>query len=147
MVTYHQTILWSPVQRNMRSRARMTALPLTRLQRLQRPVCAADLELGKTYEYTGKIIVVDKGETAPILERYKDKDPSLPFALVQGQVKDSSGKPVPGAFVIISKEGAYKETVKSHGAEAVKTDILQPLVWEKTDAIGKFSSRLPQRNV
>lgn len=104
------------------------------------------IEPGKTYEYTGEIIVVDKGETAPILERYKEKDPSLPFALVQGQVKDSSGKPVPRAFVIISKEGAYKETVKSHGAEAVKKDILQPLVWKMTDAKGKFSMRLPQGN-
>lgn len=102
------------------------------------------IEPGQTYVYTGEILVTDKGETAPILERYLDKDTSIPSAMVQGEVKDSSGKSIPNAYIIVSKEGAYKETVKSHGADAVKKGILQPLAWKIADKDGKFSMRLPQ---
>lgn len=102
------------------------------------------IEPGKRYVYTGEILVTDKGETAPVLERYLEKDSSIPAAAVQGEVKDSSGKTVPGAYIIVSKKGSYKETVKSHGADKVKNDILQPLVWKIADQDGKFSMRLPQ---
>lgn len=102
------------------------------------------IEPGKTYTYTGEILVTPKGETAPILERSLEKNPSMAAARVQGQVKDASGKPVPYAAVIVSKKGGYKETVKSHGADAVKKDILQPLVWKIADKDGNYSLRLPK---
>ncbi len=102
------------------------------------------IESGKTYVYTGEILVTDKGETAPILERYLEKDASIPAASVQGEVKDSNGKTVPNAYIIVSKKGSYKQTVKSHGADSLKKDILQPLVWKIADANGKFAMRLPQ---
>lgn len=102
------------------------------------------IEPGKKYVYVGEVLVIDKGETAPVLERYLEKDASIPAAAVQGEVKDSSGKMVPGAYIIVSKKGTYKETVKSHGADKLKKDILQPLVWKIADANGKFSMRLPQ---
>lgn len=102
------------------------------------------IEPGQSYVYTGELLVIDRGETAPVLERYLDKEPSIPAAVVRGEVKDSGGKSVPGAYVIVSGRGGYKETVKSHGADAVKKDILQPLVWKIADKDGKFSMRLPQ---
>lgn len=102
------------------------------------------IEPGKSYVYTGELLVIDRGETAPILERYLEKDPSIPAATVRGVVKDSSGKSVPGAYLIVSKKSGYKETVKSHGANKVKKDIMQPLVWKIADQDGKFSLRLPQ---
>lgn len=102
------------------------------------------IESGKKYVYDGEILVIDKGETAPVLERYIDKNPSIPAAIVQGEVKDSSGKSVAGAYIIVSKKGSYKETVKSHGADTVKKDILQPLVWKIADEKGRFSMPLPQ---
>ncbi|MDL2267525.1 CehA/McbA family metallohydrolase [Desulfovibrio sp. OttesenSCG-928-G15] len=102
------------------------------------------IEPGKSYVYVGEILVIDKGETAPVLERYLEKDPAIPAAVVQGEVKDSSGKNVAGAYIIVSKKGSYKETVKSHGADALKKDILQPLVWKIAAEDGKFSMRLPQ---
>ena len=102
------------------------------------------IEPGKSYVYNGEILVIDKGETVPVLERALEKDPSIPAAMVQGEVKDSSGKVVPGAYIIVSKKGSYKETVKSHGADKLKKDILQPLAWKIADKDGKFSMRLPQ---
>lgn len=102
------------------------------------------IEPGKSYVYNGEILVIDKGETAPVLERYLDKDSSIPAAAVQGEIKDSNGKSVPGAYIIVSKKGAHKETVKSHGTDKLKKDILQPLVWKIADKDGNFSIRLPQ---
>lgn len=101
------------------------------------------IEPGKSYVYSGEILVTDAGETAPILGRYLEKDPSLPGAVVQGEVKDSGGRPVPYAYVIVSRRGSYKETVKSHGADALKKGIMQPLVWKIADENGKFTMRLP----
>lgn len=102
------------------------------------------IEPGKSYVYDGEILVIDKGETAPILERCLEKNPSVPAATVKGEVKDSNGKSVPGAYIIVSQKGGYKETVKSHGADNLKKDIMQPLVWKIADDKGKFSMRLPQ---
>ncbi len=102
------------------------------------------IEPGKTYVYTGEILVLDKGETAPVLERWLEKNPDVPAAVVQGEIKDSSGKAIPNAFVIVSKSGAYKETVKSHGADTLKKDIMQPLVWKMADKNGRFMVKVPQ---
>ena len=102
------------------------------------------IEPGKTYVYTGEILVTTNGETAPILERSLAKNPAMAAASVQGQVKDATGKPVPNAIIIVSKKGSYKETAKSHGAEALKKDIMQPLVWKIADKNGNYSLRLPK---
>lgn len=101
------------------------------------------IEPGKSYVYTGELLVIDRGETAPVMERYLEKESSISAAVVRGKVQDSGGKSVPGAYVIVSRKGAYKETVKSHGAEALKKDILQPLVWKIADEKGEFSMSLP----
>lgn len=101
------------------------------------------IESGKTYTYTGEILVSDKGETAPIIERYLERDASIPAATLSGQIKDSNGKAIKDAYVIINKKGAYKETEKSHGKTAVKKDIMQPFAWKITDQNGHFSTRLP----
>lgn len=101
-------------------------------------------QVRQTYVYTGEILVIDKGETAPVIERYLEKDPATPAAQVQGRVLDSKGKAVPNAYVIASKKGTYKQTVLSHGKEEIQKDILQPFVWKIADAEGKFSFRLPK---
>lgn len=103
-----------------------------------------DIEPGKKYVYVGEVLVIDKGETAPVLERYLEKDPTIAAAAVQGEVKDSTGKMVPGAYIIVSKKGTFKETVKSHGADKLHKDVLQPMVWKIADDKGKFAMRLPQ---
>ncbi len=102
------------------------------------------IEPGKTYVYTGEILVSDKGETAPIIERSIEKDTTIPSSTVKGTVKDSKGNPIRNAYVIVSKKGSYKETVKSHGADAVKKDIMQPFVWKITDEKGNFAVNLPK---
>lgn len=104
------------------------------------------IEPGQSYVYTGEILVSDQGETAPIIERYLQKDPSIPAATLSGQVRDSHGKAVKNAYVIISKPGTYKETEKSHGKIAVKKGIMQPFVWKIADGNGHFQLRLPQGN-
>lgn len=104
------------------------------------------IEPGQSYVYTGEILVADQGETAPIIERYLQKDPSIPAATLSGQIKDSRGKAVKNAYVIISKPGSYKETEKSHGKVAVKKDIMQPFTWKIADNNGRFQLRLPQGN-
>lgn len=102
------------------------------------------IESGKTYVYTGEILVIDKGETAPIIERALEKTAGIPSAALTGVVVDSQGRQIDGAYVIISKKGGYQETVKSHGADVVKSDIMQPLAWKITDANGAFAVTLPQ---
>ncbi|ABO51787.1 hypothetical protein Dred_3287 [Desulforamulus reducens MI-1] len=102
------------------------------------------IEPGKTYVYTGEILVSDKGETTPIIERCIEKDTIIQSATVKGTVKDSKGNAVKNAYVIVNKKGTYKETVKSHGADIVKKDIMQPLVWELTDEKGNFEFKLPK---
>ncbi|WP_434777961.1 CehA/McbA family metallohydrolase [Neisseria sp. Ec49-e6-T10] len=102
------------------------------------------IEPGKTYVYTGEILVSDKGETAPIIERYLEKDKSIPSASVNGYIKDSKGNTVKDAYVIISKKGGYKETEKSHGSTKLKKDIMQPFAWKISDEKGFFEVKLPQ---
>lgn len=102
------------------------------------------IEPGKTYVYTGEILVSDKGETAPIIERCLEKDSTIEAAAINGTVTDSKGNPVKNAYVIVNKKGTYKETVKSHGADAVKKDIMQPFVWKLTDEKGRFEFKLPK---
>lgn len=102
------------------------------------------IEPGKTYVYTGEVLVSDKGETTPIIERYLEKDKKIPAASLSGYVKDSAGQNIKNAYVIISKKGSYKETVKSHGADKVKKDIMQPFAWKITDENGYFDIKLPQ---
>lgn len=101
------------------------------------------IEPGKTYVYTGEILVLDKGETAPVIERFIEKDPTIQASTVQGSVKDSKGNPVKNAYIIVNKKGTYKQTVKSHGADLVKKDIMQPFVWKITDENGNFEFKLP----
>jgi hypothetical protein len=103
-----------------------------------------DIEPGQSYVYTGELLVSNSGDTTPILERALQRDPSIPSGIVEGIVKDSQGKPLPNAYVIISKNGGYKQTVKSHGADKVMKDIMQPLAWQITDQNGKFKVQLPQ---
>jgi hypothetical protein len=102
------------------------------------------IEPGKTYVYTGEVLVSDKGETAPIIERYLEKDKAIASATLSGYIKDSKGNKVKDAYVIVSKKGGYKETVKSHGADKVKKDIMQPFTWKIADANGYFEVKLPQ---
>lgn len=102
------------------------------------------IKAGKTYVYTGEVLVSDKGETTPIIERCIEKDTKIESATVKGSVKDSKGKAIKDAYVIVSKKGSYKETVKSHGADVVKKDIMQPFVWEITDENGNFEFELPK---
>lgn len=101
------------------------------------------IEGGKTYNYTGELLVVDSGKTAPIMERYIAKDNVLKAVKLSGTVKDSKGKAISGAYVIVSKSGSYKQTVKSNGADALKKDIMQPLVWTITDKDGRYACTLP----
>lgn len=102
------------------------------------------IETGKTYVYTGEVLVSDKGETTAVIGRCIEKDPTIQAATVKGTVKDSEGNPVKNAYVIVNKKGTYKETVKSHGADAVKKDIMQPFVWKLTDEKGNFEFQLPK---
>ncbi len=102
------------------------------------------IEPGKSCIYTGEILVSDKGETTPIIERFIEKDPTIQSANVNGVVKDSKGNSVKDAFVVISKKGSYKETVKSHGKEQLKKDIMQPFAWKITDENGHFEFDLPK---
>lgn len=102
------------------------------------------IEAGKTEVYTGEILVSDKGQTTPIIQRCLEKDPTIPAATVTGNVKDNGGNPVKNAYVIVNKKGSYKETVKSHGADVVKKDIMQPFVWQLTDEQGNFNFKLPK---
>ncbi len=102
------------------------------------------IESGKTYVYTGEILVSDKGETTPIIERCIEKDTKIQSANVKGTVKDNKGNAVKNAYVIVCKKGSYKETVKSHGTDAVKKDIVQPFVWKITDKNGDFEFDLPK---
>jgi len=101
------------------------------------------IEPGKTYSYTGELLVADKGETTPVIQRYLEKDKSISASSVKGIVKDSKGKAIAGAYVIVSKKGSYKETVKSSGKDTLKKDIMQPLVWKITDKNGKFDFKMP----
>ncbi len=102
------------------------------------------IESGKTYVYTGEILVSDKGETTPIIERYLEKDKTIPAANLSGYIKDSKGNSIKDAYVIISKKGGYKETEKSHGAVNIKKDIMQPFAWKIADDKGYFDLKLPQ---
>lgn len=102
------------------------------------------IEPGKTYVYTGEILVSDKGETTPIIERSLEKDTTIQSSTVKGTIKDSKGNLIKDAYVIISKKGSYKQTVKSHGADAVKKDIMQPFAWKLTDEKGNFEVKLPK---
>ncbi|SMD13911.1 CehA/McbA family metallohydrolase [Sporomusa malonica] len=102
------------------------------------------IEPGKTYVYTGEILVLDKGETTPIIERFLEKETIIQSATVKGTVTDSVGNYVKNAYVIVNKKGTYKETKKSHGADAIKKDIMQPFVWEITDEKGNFEFKLPK---
>lgn len=102
------------------------------------------IEPGKTYEYIGEILVSDKGETTPIIERAMEKDGTTDKAKVSGVVKDSTGVPVKDAYVVVSKKGSYKQTVKSHGKDQVIRDQMQPFAWKMTDENGQFSFNLPK---
>lgn len=102
------------------------------------------IEAGKTYVYSGELLVSDKGETASIIERYLERDNSIPAATLTGQVKNSKGAMISNAYVIISTKGTYKETRRSHGADKVKKEIMQPFIWTITDKNGHFSVHLPQ---
>ena len=103
-----------------------------------------DIEPGKSYIYTGELLVSGRGETASIMTRYLQKHPSVPAGSVEGVVRDSQGQPVANAYVVVRKNGSYKQTVRSHGADAVMKDIMQPLVWTITDDKGHYALHLPQ---
>lgn len=105
-----------------------------------------DIEPGKTYVYTGEILINDSGSTTPIIERYLEKNPQVKYANVSGIVKDSKGKSVADAYVVISREGSYVRTPKSDGALTEDKLIkgMQPLAWAITDASGKYSFKLPE---
>ncbi len=105
-----------------------------------------DIEPGKTYVYTGEMLVIDSGSTTPIIDRYIEKNADVKYATVSGMVKDSKGKAVADAYVVISREGAYVRTPKSDGTLTEDKIIkgMQPLAWAITDASGKYTFKLPE---
>ena len=102
-----------------------------------------DILPGQSYTYTGEILVIPNGETAPIIERKIQKDPSIKSGVIEGIVRDPNGKPLPNAYVIFNKPGSYKKTMKSDGVDQVMKDIMQPFVWKITDKDGKYKVTLP----
>lgn len=103
-----------------------------------------DILPGQSYTYTGEILVIPNGETAPVIERKIQKDPSIKSGVIEGIVRDPNGKPLPNAYVIFNKPGSYKKTMKSDGVDQVMKDIMQPFVWKITDKDGKYKVTLPQ---
>lgn len=105
-----------------------------------------DIEPGKTYVYTGEILINDNGATTPIIERFLEKNSNVKSSNVSGVVKDSKGNVVAGAYVVVSRESSYVRTPKSDGS--LKEDKIikgmQPLAWAITDDEGKYSFKLPE---
>ncbi|WP_298703213.1 CehA/McbA family metallohydrolase [uncultured Veillonella sp.] len=104
-----------------------------------------DIKAKESYIYTGEILVNNSGSTTPILARYLQKNKEIQSINVKGQVIDKLGKPVPGAYVIISKEGAYVRTPKAD--ETLNSDVVishkQPLAWHVTNEAGEYEFLLP----
>lgn len=108
-----------------------------------------NLEPGKTYGFQGELLVSDQSETASIMDRYIAREGIADTATLSGVVKDASGKPVSDAYVILEKTGVYQQTAKSAGYTAGFEDgkvvaNMQPFLWFKTDADGKYSFNLPK---
>lgn len=108
-----------------------------------------DLQPGKTYNYDGELVVSGSSETASVINRYLTRHNVQDAAVIKGRVTDVKGNPVPGAYVIVKKQGVYQQTAKAAGYtagfEAGKVvGNMQPLAWVTTDAEGNYSFRLPK---
>lgn len=105
-----------------------------------------DIKAKESYVYTGEILINNNGSTTPILERYLQKNQAAEVIHIKGQVVDRVGKPVAGAYVIVSKDGAYVRTPKSD--ESLNEDVvirnMQPLVWHVTNENGEYDFSLPK---
>ena len=96
-----------------------------------------DIEPGKTYTYSGEILVSDKDETSSILDRFFAKDATIKKGTVTGNVNfDKKG--LNDAYVIVEKEGSYIDK------ESKKQTTMQPFVWDVTNKDGSFSLNLPE---
>ena len=96
-----------------------------------------DIEPGKTYTYTGEMLVSNQDATMPILERYYEKDPSIKKGNVSGKVSFEN-KGLANSYILIEKEGSYIDT------KGVKQTLVQPFVWGISDQDGQFDFRLPE---
>lgn len=95
-----------------------------------------NIEAGQTYTYDGELLVTRKDATAPILERYFDKDTTIPKGTIAGTVNFSK-QGLKNAYIIVEREGSYIDK------EGKKRTTMQPFVWEIADEKGAFSFALP----
>lgn len=96
-----------------------------------------DIEPGKTYIYSGELLISDRDETATVLDRFFAKDKSIKKGNINGKVNFDK-KALKDAYVIVEKEGSYIDK------EGKKITNMQPFVWTITDKEGKYAMNLPE---
>lgn len=96
-----------------------------------------DIEAGKTFVYTGEMLISDRDETATVLDRFFAKDASIKKGSINGKVEFGK-KVLKDAYVIVEKEGSYINK------EGKKVSNMQPFVWTVSDKEGKYTMNLPE---